>query len=145
MSITARVPLQLPLLPASDFCQRWREQRVVWRHRHAAGETFVPRGYEVAPIGRPQTADFLRDHHYLHKLPANRFRFGLLRGADLVGIAVLGPGMPHPPRAVPRPRAANDVLSNRYNRCMSRESATTASVLTAYSDVVIPVGQSHPA
>ena len=40
---------------------------------------------------------------------------------------------------------ANDVLSNRYNRYMSRESATTASVLTAYSDVVIPVGQSHPA
>ncbi|MDQ6671464.1 MAG: hypothetical protein M3069_12065, partial [Chloroflexota bacterium] len=95
MSTTGRVPLQLPLLPASDFCQRWREQRVVWRHRHAAGETFVPRGYEVAPIGRPETADFLRDHHYLHKLPANRFRFGLLRGADLVGIAVLGPGMPH--------------------------------------------------
>ena len=55
------------------------------------GETFVPRGYEVAPIGRPQTADFLRDHHYLHKLPANQFRFGLLRGAYLVGIAVLGP------------------------------------------------------
>ena len=96
----ARVPLQLPLLPASDFCQRWREQRVVWRHRHAAGETFIPLGYEVAPIGRPQTADFLRDHHYLHKLPANRFRFGLLRGADLVGIAVLGPGMPHTLRAL---------------------------------------------
>ena len=94
MSTTGRVPRQLPLLPASDFCQRWREQRVVWRHRHAAGETFVPQGYEVAPIGRPETADFLRHHHYLHKLPANRFRFGLRRGADLVGIAVFGPGMP---------------------------------------------------
>ena len=32
----------------------------------------------------PKPADFLRDHHYLHKLPANRFRFGLHRGADLV-------------------------------------------------------------
>jgi hypothetical protein len=69
-------------------------------HRHAAGETFTRGGYEVAPIARPQTADFLRDHHYLHKLPANRFRFGLLRGADLVGIAVPGPGMPHTLRAL---------------------------------------------
>jgi len=100
VSTTSRVPLQLPLLPASNLCQRWREHRVVWRHRHAAGETFIPRGYEVAPIGRPQTADFLRNHHYLHKLPANRFRFGLLDGADLVGIAVLGPGMPHTLRAL---------------------------------------------
>jgi len=100
VSTTSRVPLQLPLLPASDLCQRWREQRVVWRHRHAAGETFIPRGYEVAPIGTPQTAEFLRDHHYLHKLPATRFRLGLLHGVDLVGIAVLGPGMPHTLRAL---------------------------------------------
>jgi hypothetical protein len=98
--MTLRVPPQLPLLPASDFCQRWRDQRVLWRHRHAAGETFTARGYEVAPIGRPATADFLRRHHYLPRLPANCFRFGLLRGADLVGIAVLGPGMPHTLRAL---------------------------------------------
>ena len=115
MSTTGRVPLQLPLLPASDFCQRWREQRVVWRHRYAAGETFVPHGYEVAPIGRPETADFLRDHHYLHKLPANRFRFGLLRGADLVGIAVLGPGMPHTLGALfPDLEPAESVVLDRF-------------------------------
>jgi len=72
----------------------------VWRHRHAAGETFTPHGYDGTPIGRPQTAYFLREHHYLHKLPANRFRFGLSRGACLVGIAVLGPGMPHTLRAL---------------------------------------------
>jgi hypothetical protein len=88
---------------------------VVWRHRHAAGETFVPHGYEVAPIGRPETADFLRDHHYLHKLPANRFRFGLRRGADLVGIAVLGPGMPHTLGALfPDLEPAESVVLDRF-------------------------------
>jgi hypothetical protein len=95
VSQPGRVPAQLPLLPASDYCQRWQSQRQHWRHRHAAGETFLPRGYEVAPIDRAATAAFLRQHHYLPKLPANRFRFGLMRGADLVGVAILGPGMPH--------------------------------------------------
>jgi hypothetical protein len=87
----------------------------VWRHRYAAGETFVQHGYEVAPIGRPETADFLRDHHYLHKLPANRFRFGLHRGADLVGIAVLGPGMPHTLGALfPDLEPAESVVLDRF-------------------------------
>jgi hypothetical protein len=94
------MPRQLPLLPASDSCLRWRDQKVYWRQRYAAGETFVPTGFEVGSIGRSETADFLRQHHYLPTLPANRFRFGLLRGTELAGIAVLGPGMPHTLRAL---------------------------------------------
>ena len=60
----------------------------------------MPTGFEVGPIGRSETSDFLRQHHYLPALPANRFRFGLLRGTELVGVAVLGPGMPHTLRAL---------------------------------------------
>ena len=60
----------------------------------------MPTGFGVGPIGRSETAGFLRQHHYLPALPANRFRFGLLRGTEFVGVAVLGPGMPHTLRAL---------------------------------------------
>src|SRR5262245_32834628 len=66
--------------------QRWREQRDSYR---PAGELIQTDQYEVAEIADDRTAKaFVLDHHYSGCYPSARFRFGLYRGQDLVGVAV---------------------------------------------------------
>jgi hypothetical protein len=66
--------------------QRWREQRGVYV---PAGTVIDPRAYEVAPILADGPAKaFVLAHHYAGTFPAARFRFGLYRSAELMGVAV---------------------------------------------------------
>ncbi len=66
--------------------QRWRERRDSYR---PAGEVIDPRGYEVAQIDDDATPKrFVIANHYSASFPAARFRFGLYRRGDLVGVAV---------------------------------------------------------
>jgi hypothetical protein len=67
-------------------CQRWRTGRASYR---PAGEVINPSAYEVAPIpGDSEAKAFVLRHHYSGTYPAARWRFGLYRGAGLVGVAV---------------------------------------------------------
>ncbi len=66
--------------------QRWRDRRDLYR---PAGEVIVTRLHEVAAIPDDRTAKaFVTQHHYSGTYPAARFRFGLYRGPELVGVAV---------------------------------------------------------
>ncbi|MEK7178569.1 MAG: hypothetical protein AAB721_02865 [Patescibacteria group bacterium] len=66
--------------------QRWRERRDLYR---PAGEVIRTIQYEVAPLADDTTPrTFVERHHYSGTYVAARFRFGLFRGAELVGVAV---------------------------------------------------------
>lgn len=66
--------------------QRWRDRRDSYR---PAGEPINTAAYDVAPIAEDAIAKaFVRRHHYSASYPAARFRFGLYRAAELVGVAV---------------------------------------------------------
>jgi hypothetical protein len=66
--------------------QRWRDRRAAFR---PAGEPIDTRRYEVAAIpGDAGAKAFVLQHHYAGTYPAARFRFGLYRRAELVGVAV---------------------------------------------------------
>jgi hypothetical protein len=66
--------------------QRWRERRDSYR---PAGEPINTVAYDVVPIAEDSIAKvFVRRHHYSGSYPAARFRFGLYRHAELVGVAV---------------------------------------------------------
>lgn len=65
--------------------QRWRERRQSFR---PAGEAFVPSEFEVAEISERAARAFVELHHYSASYPAARFRFGLARRGELVGVAV---------------------------------------------------------
>jgi hypothetical protein len=66
--------------------QRWRARRDSYR---PAGEPIQTRAYEVAAIADDNTPKaFVTKHHYAASYPAARFRFGLYRHGDLVGVAV---------------------------------------------------------
>lgn len=68
------------------IAQRWRARRASYR---PVGEPIVTRAHEVAAIPDDRTAkDFVVAHHYAASYPAARFRFGLYRAAELVGVAV---------------------------------------------------------
>ncbi len=68
--------------------QRWRD-RVSNLRSNDEREVIDPRAYEIAPILTDKPAkDFVCAHHYSVSFPAARFRFGLYRGAALVGVAV---------------------------------------------------------
>ncbi len=70
----------------TSVVQRWRERRDSYR---PAGEPINTRCYEVAPIVTDREAKgFVLGHHYSGSYPAARYRFGLYRGAELVGVAV---------------------------------------------------------
>lgn len=70
----------------TTLTQRWRERRDSYR---PAGEAIATSRYEVAPIADDTTARaFVLKHHYSASYPAARWRFGLWRGPDLVGVAV---------------------------------------------------------
>lgn len=67
-------------------CQRWREHRATYR---PAGETIRTADYDVAPIDADAIAKaFVATHHYSGTYPAARFRVGLYRRGELVGVAV---------------------------------------------------------
>lgn len=69
-----------------NVVQRWRDRRASYR---PAGEPIATRLHEVAAIADDVTAKrFVIGHHYSASFPAARFRFGLYRGASLVGVAV---------------------------------------------------------
>lgn len=73
-----------------EMSQRWRNRVATYRPvNDNAVEVIDPRHYEVAPIAQDGPAkDFIVTHHYSHAFPAARFRFGLYRKAQLVGVAV---------------------------------------------------------
>jgi len=88
--------------------QRWRDRRDVYR---PAGETIRTAAYDVEPIADDRTARaFVERHHYSGTYPAARFRVGLYRRAELVGVAVFS----HP---------CNDrVLTNVFPRLSARDA-----------------------
>ncbi len=66
--------------------QRWRHGRDSYR---PAGEPIATHLYEVAPIAADNGPKaFVIEHHYSGTYPAARFRFGLYRRGQLVGVAV---------------------------------------------------------
>lgn len=70
----------------TSLTQRWRDRRGSYR---PAGETIETHQYEVASLASDSVAKaFVLRHHYLGSYPAARRRFGLFRGAELVGVAV---------------------------------------------------------
>lgn len=70
----------------TNVAQRWREQRGVYR---PAGEVIDPSKLDVASIPDDSTAKrFVETHHYSKSYPAARYRFGLYRSGELVGVAV---------------------------------------------------------
>jgi hypothetical protein len=82
--------------------QRWRNHRTLYR---PAGEVIRPADYEVAAIHSDHEAKaFVLAHHAFKTYPAARFRFGLYRHGQLVGVAVFS----HP---------CNDLVLTRVFRC----------------------------
>lgn len=72
--------------------QRWRANRASYR---PAGEPINTLRYEVAVIEDDTTAkQYVRANHYSKSYPSARRRFGIYRGAQLVGVAVFS----HPMR-----------------------------------------------
>lgn len=76
------------MTPANDWCQRWTADRAC-RWRHVAQEPINPREYAVAPLSEPLARRFVESRHYSASYPADRLRYGLWRGPELVGAAVL--------------------------------------------------------
>lgn len=72
--------------------QRWRNKLDSYRE---PSERINPSAYEVAELPGDKLAKaFVTQHHYSGSYPAARFRFGLYRAAELVGVAVFS----HPMR-----------------------------------------------
>lgn len=89
----------------TDVCQRWNARRPSWR---PAGEVFDARAHEVAAIASDRVvADYVEANHYSGTMPAARRRFGLYRGARLVGAAVFSAPMQS---AVLRPWSMTDAM-----------------------------------
>jgi len=76
------------MTPANDWCQRWTADRAC-RWRHVASEPINPRAYAVEPLSEPLARAFVESRHYSGTYPADRLRYGLWRGPELVGAAVL--------------------------------------------------------
>lgn len=75
-----------------EAVQRWRSGRDRYR---PVGEPIPTHLYEVAEIPDDRTAkDFVIAHHYSGSYPAARFRFGVYRGGELVGVAVFSEPFP---------------------------------------------------
>ena len=66
--------------------QRWAQGRESYR---PPAERIVPSEYEVAELLRDtEPRAFIAEHHYLGTYPSARFRYGLFRRGQLVGVAV---------------------------------------------------------
>jgi hypothetical protein len=73
--------------------QRWRERRDSYR---PAGETISTAAFDVDAIPDDTTAKaFVTAHHYSASFPPARFRFGLYRSSELVGVAVFSHDWAH--------------------------------------------------
>lgn len=71
--------------PVTEICQRWRDGQHTF---HPAGDIDTRR-YAVAAIaGDAPAKSFVEQHHYSRSYPAARFRYGLYRATELVGVAV---------------------------------------------------------
>lgn len=71
--------------------QRWFQRIGSWRN---PSEIIDTRAHEVVELRDDTTPKaFVEEHHYSGSYPAARARFGLYRGAELVGVAVFS----HPP------------------------------------------------
>jgi len=69
-----------------DGNQRWTARRASYR---PPTEPIDPRAYDVAEIaGDAPARAFIEAHHYSGTYPAARFRIGLYRRGELVGVAV---------------------------------------------------------
>jgi hypothetical protein len=69
-----------------EYTGRWRDRVGSYR---PAREVINPHAYAVEELRDDRTPrEFIRQHHYLHTMPAARFRFGLFWGGLLVGVAV---------------------------------------------------------
>lgn len=70
----------------TPVAQRWNDGRARYR---PAGEVIDTRAYEIAPIADDTTARrYVERQHYSRSYPAARFRHGLYRRGQLVGVAV---------------------------------------------------------
>ncbi len=88
--------------------QRWRDRRAFFRR---PDEQIRTAEFEVAPIAEDSTAKaFVEAHHYSGSFPAARFRYGLFRHGELVGVAVFS----HPARdeVLTRVFATGDALDS---------------------------------
>ncbi len=66
--------------------QRWRNGRDWYRRPE---EVIPTQDYEITEVTSDEVVRaFLRLHHYLKTTPPARFRFGLYRHGDLVGVCV---------------------------------------------------------
>ncbi len=81
-------PLDRPVLPASQWCQRWTGGAHSWRHRSDGG--FDAERYSVALLDESAAKRFVTANHYSGTYPAALARWGLWEtGHVLVGVAVL--------------------------------------------------------
>ncbi len=72
--------------PELPFVQRWRQRRDSYR---PVGEPIQTAEYDVAAVRDTATAKtFIETHHYSGSYPAARFRFGLFRRGELVGVSI---------------------------------------------------------
>lgn len=112
----------------TDVCQRWNNGRDSYR---PAGETIVTSAYDVAPIDELTAKRYVTAHHYSKTYPAARFRFGLHRGGELVGVAVFShpsndkvlaifPGTPRESVELGRFVLADDVPANGETWMLAR-------------------------
>jgi hypothetical protein len=70
----------------TELTLRWRDRRSSFR---PAGETIRTADYDVAVIASDNEAKrFVVGHHYSGSYPAARWRFGLYRRGELVGVSV---------------------------------------------------------
>lgn len=79
-------------------CQRWRDRSE--RPIPATAGDFNPAAFTVELIEEKKARPFVVQHHYSGTFPAARQCAGLMRGAELVGVAVFS--VPMNNRAVPR-------------------------------------------
>jgi len=75
--------------PSTEWCQRWTAGRASWRHRFEGG--FDRSRYEAAllPEAEAEAKAYVLRNHYSRSYPAAHARYGLWRGDQLVGAAVL--------------------------------------------------------
>lgn len=129
--------------------QRWRQRRTTYRPK---GEPIDTRRYGVEVIPDDNTARrFIREHHYSGSYPAARFRCGLFRMSELVGVAVFS--QPMNQRTIPKFADAPGVELGRFvllddveangetwflARCfrLLRQQMKDLGVVIAYSDPV---------
>lgn len=91
-------------LDQRSTCLRWRERANRWIHPDQG--VIDTTCYEVADIPEVPARAFVEQHHYSGSWPSPRLRYGLYRGEDLVGVAVLSVPMQAKVLTIPFPELA---------------------------------------